>query len=117
MIKDSCKSAQSVTFIHPLWINVVWISFLSWRVRYDQRQRKEYVFVKRVITMTSATLDSHIQLSSDSAVWDSLKQAIAKSSGFKCWQEEQISEQTDLSSSLDIQVRDYLRQTLETLAY
>ncbi len=67
--------------------------------------------------MTSATLDSNIQLSSDSAVWESLKQAIAKSSGFKCWQEEQTLEQSDLSDSLDIQVRHYLRQTLETLAY
>ncbi|MEB3309959.1 MAG: hypothetical protein VKJ02_06970 [Snowella sp.] len=67
--------------------------------------------------MTSATLDSNLQLSSDSAVWESLKQAIAKSSGFKCWQEEQTLEQTDLSGSLDAQVRHYLRQTLETLAY
>lgn len=67
--------------------------------------------------MTSATVDSNIQLSSDSAVWESLKQAIAKSSGFKCWQEEQTLEQTDPSNSLDIQVRHYLRQTLETLAY
>jgi hypothetical protein len=67
--------------------------------------------------MTSATATSNIQLNRDSSVWESLKQAIASSSGFKCWQEEQIPEQTDISRPLDVQVRRYLRQTLETLAY
>lgn len=47
-------------------------------------------------------------------VWSNLRSAIAKSSGFKRWQQEQgISDQSDL----DLMVRRYLKQTLETLAY
>lgn len=58
-----------------------------------------------------------INLSNDNTIWTSLKQAIADSSGFKCWQQEQINEK-DLDTPLsDAQVRHYLRQTLETLAY
>jgi hypothetical protein len=67
--------------------------------------------------MTTATLISHNLINDDLSVWENLKQAIANSSGFKCWQEEQIPEAKDLSPSLDFQVRRYLRQTLETLAY
>lgn len=67
--------------------------------------------------MTDATLASNTQLNNNSSVWESLKQAIANSSGFKCWQEEQISEHNDISRPLDAQVRRYLKQTLETLAY
>ncbi len=67
--------------------------------------------------MTTATLIANAPVHDDSSVWESLKQAIANSSGFKCWQEEQTPESTDLSRSLDFQVRHYLRQTLETLAY
>ncbi len=47
-------------------------------------------------------------------VWSNLRSAIAKSSGFKRWQQEQgISDQSDL----DLMVRRYLKKTLETLAY
>ncbi len=47
-------------------------------------------------------------------IWSSLRSAIAKSSGFKRWQQEQgISDQSDL----DLMVRRYLKKTLETLAY
>ena len=67
--------------------------------------------------MTTATLIANAPINDDPSVWESLKQAIANSSGFKCWQEEQATETTDLSPSLDFQVRHYLRQTLETLAY
>ncbi len=67
--------------------------------------------------MTDATLASNTQLNNNSSVWENLKQAIANSSGFKCWQEEQIPEQNDISHPLDAQVRRYLKQTLETLAY
>ncbi|MEN9518186.1 MAG: hypothetical protein RLZZ381_774 [Cyanobacteriota bacterium] len=47
-------------------------------------------------------------------IWFSLRQAIAKSSGFQSWQQER-----DISSEmeLDQQVQRYLKETLETLAY
>jgi len=67
--------------------------------------------------MTTSTLIAKPAINDDPSVWESLKKAIANSSGFKCWQEEQTPESTDLSHSLDFQVRRYLRQTLETLAY
>jgi len=50
------------------------------------------------------------------AVWSHLKQAIAKSSGFKRWQLERQLSVSD-NSPLDLQVSKYLRETLETLAY
>lgn len=50
----------------------------------------------------------------DQEIWFSLRQAIAKSSGFQNWQQER-----DLGDDveLDQQVRRYLKETLETLAY
>lgn len=47
-------------------------------------------------------------------IWFSLRQAIAKSSGFQSWQQER-----DISSELELdqQVQRYLKETLETLAY
>lgn len=47
-------------------------------------------------------------------VWFGLRQAIAKSSGFQSWQQER---NIDNSLDLDLQVRRYLKETLETLAY
>jgi hypothetical protein len=67
--------------------------------------------------MTTAALITNAPINDAPSVWESLKQAIANSSGFKCWQEEQNPEINDISPSLDFQVRRYLRQTLETLAY
>ena len=50
----------------------------------------------------------------DREIWISLRQAISKSSGFQSWQQErEVSTTTDL----DKQVRCYLKETLETLAY
>ena len=47
-------------------------------------------------------------------IWLSLRQAIATSSGFQSWQQERnIRAEVDL----DKQVRRYLSETLETLAY
>jgi len=68
------------------------------------------------------TLSSPTCSASDSSIWDSLKLAIADSSGFKCWQDDHLgpdptSEDSVASQLLDVQVRRYLRQTLETLAY
>lgn len=47
-------------------------------------------------------------------IWLNLRQAIATSSGFQSWQQERnIGAEVDL----DKQVRRYLKETLETLAY
>jgi hypothetical protein len=65
---------------------------------------------------SSATSESR-QFSQNSPIWDSLKQAIAASSGFQRWQiEHPVGEQLQ-DYSLDSRVRRYLRETLETLAY
>ena len=68
---------------------------------------------------TSARTPSEV-----SPVWENLKLAIVDSSGFKCWQDgtpESASSELDdeqlVKQLLDTQVRHYLRQTLETLAY
>lgn len=51
-------------------------------------------------------------------IWNSLKSAIAGSSGFQRWQLELLQMEAQLQElSLDHQVRRYLRETLETLAY
>jgi hypothetical protein len=49
-------------------------------------------------------------------LWDSLKQAIASSSGFRGWQSQLSGAEQD-NTPLDQLVRRYLRETLETLAY
>lgn len=49
-------------------------------------------------------------------IWQSLKSAIASSSGFRSWKGE-LSEGEAENVSLDYLVRRYLRETLETLAY
>ena len=53
----------------------------------------------------------------DREIWESLQRAIAASSGFQCWQQEQLANQQSAKISTEEQVRHYLRQTLETLAY
>ncbi|MBD1855588.1 MULTISPECIES: hypothetical protein [Leptolyngbya] len=50
---------------------------------------------------------------SDSQMWESLKLAISESSGFQSWQLDRTSQSQDL----DALVHQYLRETLETLAY
>ena len=52
----------------------------------------------------------------DAELWQSLKHAIAASSGFHRWRSEQLSALTTATSD-DQLVRLYLRDTLETLAY
>lgn len=49
--------------------------------------------------------------------WESLKAAIATSSGFKRWQQEVKIDQQPQEPNLDNQVRSYLKETLATLAY
>lgn len=56
--------------------------------------------------------------SSEPHIWERLRSAIACSSGFQRWQHESFSLDRQLQNlSLDHQVRRYLRETLETLAY
>lgn len=66
--------------------------------------------------MTSTTIPPQPQFNQDEAIWSSLKQAIVKSSGFQRWQGEQESK-VNQKQNTDTQVRRYLEETLETLAY
>ncbi len=52
----------------------------------------------------------------DTSIWNSLKQAIAASSGFQHWA-TQLSALEQSNLDLDERVQRYLRETLETLAY
>lgn len=52
----------------------------------------------------------------DAELWQSLKSAIAASSGFQRWRVEQLSSITTATSDEHL-VRLYLLDTLETLAY
>ncbi len=54
--------------------------------------------------------------SEDAEIWASLREAIANSSGFKGWKQQQEGPVVE-TQSLDKLVRRYLRETLETLAY
>lgn len=76
------------------------------------------------VRMPSSTAFESSQTSEDPQIWDSLKQAIATSSGFQRWQIEHSVDEycqgRDIplrEISLDYRVRRYLRETLETLAY
>jgi hypothetical protein len=80
------------------------------------------------MTRSSTTSNS---LPNDETSWESLKQAIASSSGFQRWQIERSGTPSAAASAvddplaaselstlpLDQRVRRYLRETLETLAY
>ena len=55
------------------------------------------------------------QISASAEIWYSLKCAISTSSGFKSWRLEHYPQLQGLH--LEKQVRRYLRETLETLAY
>ncbi len=67
--------------------------------------------------MASSATSESSQFFQDSQTWDSLKQAIAASSGFQRWQmEHPVGDQLE-DYSLDRRVSRYLRETLETLAY
>ena len=54
--------------------------------------------------------------SEDAEIWESLRDAIANSSGFQGWKQQQNEHSLD-TQPLDQLVRRYLRETLETLAY
>ena len=63
---------------------------------------------------SSSTSPSHA--AENAELWQSLKNAIAQSSGFQSWQAEQSSS-IAADASVEQLVRLYLRETLETLAY
>ncbi|XHU95378.1 MAG: hypothetical protein JJP05_06455 [cyanobacterium endosymbiont of Rhopalodia gibba] len=65
--------------------------------------------------MLSSTISCNRKSDQDHEIWEHLKQAIADCSGFKQWQSRQTKDHD--SSPFDQQVRCYLRETLETLAY
>jgi hypothetical protein len=68
--------------------------------------------------MSSSTLSTNSSQAPDQAVWASLKQAIASSSGFQQWkQDSDPTPGMTPNEELEGQVRGYLRETLETLAY
>ncbi len=52
----------------------------------------------------------------DTELWESLKSAIAASSGYQSWRTEKLKSITTAVSDEQL-VRLYLRDTLETLAY
>ncbi|MGF1521306.1 MAG: hypothetical protein ACFBSF_03175 [Leptolyngbyaceae cyanobacterium] len=54
--------------------------------------------------------------SEDAEIWANLRDAIASSSGFQGWKQQQDERSLD-TQPLDQLVRCYLRETLETLAY
>lgn len=64
----------------------------------------------------TSSMSSEVQWE-DSQIWDSLKMAIASSSGFQSWQLERQQVDDGKNNSLDYRVQRYLRETLETLAY
>ena len=66
---------------------------------------------------SSPSEDNAHPLAYDTQVWDSLKRAIAESSGFKGWKIEREVDKSLADISLDTLVHTYLRETLETLAY
>ncbi|MGB3790481.1 MAG: hypothetical protein WA949_20910 [Phormidesmis sp.] len=66
--------------------------------------------------MTNSSSTSPDHATQDAELWESLKSAIAASSGFQSWQAEQTTTITT-NASAEQMVRLYLRETLETLAY
>ena len=65
--------------------------------------------------MASSATSESMEFSQDRQIWDSLKQAIAASSGFQRWQmEHPVGDQLQ-DYTLDSRVRRYLRETKETM--
>ncbi len=66
--------------------------------------------------MTNSSSTSPAHAAQNAELWESLKSAIAASSGFQSWQAEQTTIIVT-NASVEQMVRLYLRETLETLAY
>ncbi len=67
--------------------------------------------------MSNTTIYPESSFNQDPEIWENLKEAIAKTSGFECWQQENNIDNKVNKTNLDRLVRSYLRETLETLAY
>jgi hypothetical protein len=67
--------------------------------------------------MASYSSSSATPVLEEAQIWNSLKEAIASSSGFQRWQLEHSLNNQLQELNLDNRVRRYLRETLETLAY
>ena len=68
----------------------------------------------RKLKMANSTIISQEGKEQNKEIWMSLRQAISKSSGFQSWQQER---EVNTTIDLDKQVKRYLKETLETLAY
>jgi hypothetical protein len=70
--------------------------------------------------LKSATLPPEVKMGNSTTfsdtTWEHLKQAIAASSGFRRWQQEQLESGKNRDDA-DARICSYLRETLETLAY
>lgn len=77
---------------------------------------QDHEFFLMEITMADSSSAAFTHAVQDAEIWQSLKSAIATSSGFQSWRSEQISSITTATSDEQL-VRLYLRDTLETLAY
>jgi len=64
--------------------------------------------------MANSTTIAQNNQGQEQEIWQNLRKAIAKSSGFQSWQQER---KLNTHADLDMQVRLYLEETLETLAY
>lgn len=74
--------------------------------------------------MTNVPSSTPIYANYDAELWESLKSAIAASSGYQSWRSEYLAKQpseqpkaTNATGSDEQLVGLYLRNTLETLAY
>ena len=69
--------------------------------------------------MSPLPASSDREFIADTEMWNSLKSAIAASSGFQRWQLEHLHRRDPQLQELNLdgQVQRYLRETLETLAY
>jgi hypothetical protein len=67
-----------------------------------------------ILNMTNSIVAAQSGSNQDQEIWNSLQRAISKSSGFQSWRRER---NVNNKESLDIQVRRFLEETLETLAY
>lgn len=60
---------------------------------------------------------THINEMGDSQAWESLRRAISTSSGFQRWRQQSGDRVQRKDTESDQLVVEYLRETLETLAY
>lgn len=67
--------------------------------------------------MSKVTIYPETRFNDDSQIWENLKEAIANTSGFECWQQSQVQITQSPKANLDQLVSSYLRETLATLAY